>query len=728
MGRQAIVLSVVALFLTQPSFAAELLVPSQYLTIQAGIDAAINGDTVIIADGTYTGTGNRNIDFKGKAITVRSASGLPENCVIDCQSGMFPGQVYRGFYFHTNEGADSILSGLTIQNGSNGTALGEINAYGGGIYCHGASPVIQSCIITNNIARGGNSPYCAYGGGICCNNGSNAYVVDCDIKGNRAIGKNGDTSICSSGGDAAGGGIYSSEDSNITIERCLISNNAVSGGAGPDPGPCGRSGHTGTGIGGGIVGKVDIINSLIIDNYASTGYANRGGGIYAYSGSAVTNCLVTRNSTSSYDSIDLGRGIYCNGVVAIFNCTVTNNKIINSASPAIYCDGASSIINSILWDNDGNDVTGGSVTYSCTQQNIAGTGNIHSDPLFVSGTLGDYYLSQTSAGQSANSPCVDAGSGCAGRLLGTTTRTDNIADTGIVDMGYHYPVINVVDIDKDGDVDYGDISIMASQWSQTPSAPSADINSDGIVNFLDFAALANNWLAGMDCLPSKAINPLPTNGQTGISTTICLTWTAGNGATSHDVYFGTANPPPFVTDLLITNYQLPTLSYSTVYYWRIDEVNAYGTTTGDVWSFTTEAITLLADDFEADFSKWNISTGWEISLAEKYSGNSSALADSGSGNLTSKDIDTSIYGSVTVSFWYRDHLIDDADNVLLKLYSGSWQSVFELGNTSPEDAWHYYTTTVTGSYLRSNFKVQFAVTALDSGEYLYIDDLKVTAQ
>ena len=79
--------------------AEERHVPSEYPTIQAAIDAADpnNGDEVIIADGTYTGAGNKDLDFAGKAITVRSASGNPALCIIDCEHDG------RGFYFHSGE-------------------------------------------------------------------------------------------------------------------------------------------------------------------------------------------------------------------------------------------------------------------------------------------------------------------------------------------------------------------------------------------------------------------------------------------------------------------------------------------------------------------------------------------------------------------------------------------------------------------------------------------------
>ena len=87
--------------------------------------------------------------------------------------------------------------------------------------------------------------------------------------------------------------------------------------------------------------------------------------------------------------------------------------------------------------------------------------------------------------------------------------------------------------------------------------------------------------------PGQASNPNPSNNATGVSRNPTLSWTAGSGATSHDVYFGTSNPPSFSGSQSGTSFVPGRLSRRRTYYWRIDEVNATGTTTGVVWHFTT---------------------------------------------------------------------------------------------------------------------------------------------
>ncbi len=92
-------------------------------------------------------------------------------------------------------------------------------------------------------------------------------------------------------------------------------------------------------------------------------------------------------------------------------------------------------------------------------------------------------------------------------------------------------------------------------------------------------------------LPGQATNPIPANSATDQPLTTSLTWTAGSGATSHDVYFSLTNPPTFIGNQANTMYDPPgDLAASTTYYWRIDERNAAGVTTGSVWQFSTVAV------------------------------------------------------------------------------------------------------------------------------------------
>ena len=168
---------------------AVIKVPEDFGTIQAAIDAAGAGDMVVINNGTYTGLGNKDLDFNGKAITVRSENG-PENCIIDCEG------VGRGFTFHTSETASSILSGITITNGN--------TDYGGGIRCS-SSPIITNCrIIGNTASKSGGGIYLAlwsstvtnsviagntatWGGAVYCNN-ANPRIINCTLIGNTGTG------------------------------------------------------------------------------------------------------------------------------------------------------------------------------------------------------------------------------------------------------------------------------------------------------------------------------------------------------------------------------------------------------------------------------------------------------------------------------------------------------------------------------------------------------------
>ncbi|MHC4572197.1 MAG: hypothetical protein ACYS0C_09015 [Planctomycetota bacterium] len=219
------------LSLVIPCQANNIIIISPGNKIQSAIDYAKGGDIIIVLDGIYTGIGNRDIDFKGKAITVRSAYG-PENCIINC-NGMG-----RGFYFHSGEDANSIASGLTIANG--------IAYEGGGIYCKNSSPTIQNNIIIGNYAIWDGVEIPGFGGGISCWN-SSAIITGNVITYNYA--------------DGRGGGIFADQSSLILSNNIITANHAYAV----------YGFHPSSGCGGGIScerSSLVIANNIISGNYA----------------------------------------------------------------------------------------------------------------------------------------------------------------------------------------------------------------------------------------------------------------------------------------------------------------------------------------------------------------------------------------------------------------------------------------------------------------------------
>jgi predicted outer membrane repeat protein len=247
---------------TFPCYSAVITVdddgPADFDNIQAAINIASPGDVIIVEDGTYTGGGNINIRFLGKAITLQSANG-PSNCTIKAQGNSRDKQ--RVFYFQYREGADSVLEGFTITGG--------YEDEGSGIYCRDASPTIKNCIIKDNVAR-------EMGGGICCIQ-STAVITGCVIKDNTA---------------PMGGGIYNKYLEPF-IRSCLfVGNSAQKGG-----GVCFEQSTCG------------IYNCNFFENSASYG-----GGLYSTGTSTVTvkNCIFWANDdhigTDSSSSVSV---TYC---------------------------------------------------------------------------------------------------------------------------------------------------------------------------------------------------------------------------------------------------------------------------------------------------------------------------------------------------------------------------------------------------------------------------------
>jgi hypothetical protein len=229
-------------------------------TIQAAIQVASPGDTVALADGVFSGNGNRDLTFLGKGIVLRSVSGHPENCVID--AGGSHGNVHRGIHLQLGDGPSAVIQGITLQHG-------YVEGYpggGGGILCDGASPTIRNCIFTANHAITGAGlalvvsddvttvSGCLFVGNDCVGNGAgigpteaggegSVVATDCRFE-NNVAGDHGGGVALYSGGQvtncvfvrnhaASGGAFYYCNYARSEFLRCtFLENTSQYGGAG----------------------------------------------------------------------------------------------------------------------------------------------------------------------------------------------------------------------------------------------------------------------------------------------------------------------------------------------------------------------------------------------------------------------------------------------------------------------------------------------------------------
>ncbi|MHC4625865.1 MAG: right-handed parallel beta-helix repeat-containing protein [Planctomycetota bacterium] len=382
---------------------ATIRVPDDFGTIQEAIDSSVDGDVIQVASGTYSGHGNRDIDFRGKAITVRSLNG-PGETIIDCTD-------HRGFYFRRGEGSDSVLRGLTITGGRvRGSEISPDgapwnsspdNSVGGGIFCEFSSPSIVNCVIRDCGAE--------LGGGIASVGGS-PRILDCVIEQCTA----GGLGSASSGG--YGAGIALIAGSQAEMVNCAIRDNIAyvnSRGSGVY---CRQS-------------TALLVNCDISYNAAQGSVS--GGGLYCSGSSAgmvLENCLVSNNVASA------GGGLFAESFdhVRLANCTVADNRLSGSGAwsngGGVHVVGGDIVIrNSIVWHNDGTAVmlsdsaSQSPVLFSNIQEHFPGQGNISAEPLFASPSSGDYHLKSAYGrydsrwarwvkdSDYAYSPCIDAG-------------------------------------------------------------------------------------------------------------------------------------------------------------------------------------------------------------------------------------------------------------------------------------------------------------------------------
>jgi len=441
---------------------------ADYTTIQAAIDASGNGDIVVVCPGTYTGTDNYNINFGGRAITVRSTDpkdpAVVAATVIDC------GYLGRGFDFNNSEGPDSIINGFTIVNAEDT----DLDYEGGAIRCDGSSPTIANCNILNSLGY--------IGGAVCNENSSSPALINCIFTNNES---------------PYGGGIFNSGYSDPNVINCTFTGNLAVGA--PDS------------AGGGIYNdnsNPTIINCIFSGNYAY----DDGGGICSdfNCGASIINCTFSGNTADAMYSGGGGGALLNNGGS---NTTVGNCILWDNEPDEIY-------------------LVSGTVTvdYSNVQDGYPGTGNINEDPLFIDADGPDDIVGTEDDNLRllSSSPCIDAGDS---RAVGADTADidedggaaeqiprdidgnlrlmddPNTADEGathrsipIVDMGaYESSGLTMVgDFEPDGDVDLDDLAVIVVRWLDLGCGDcgGADLSGDGSVNLADFAKFAQTGLVG----------------------------------------------------------------------------------------------------------------------------------------------------------------------------------------------------------------------------------------
>ncbi|NQV30491.1 MAG: T9SS type A sorting domain-containing protein [Candidatus Marinimicrobia bacterium] len=330
-----------------------LLVPQNFNTIQLAIEAALDGDTVRVDDGTYY----ENIDFLGKNIAVVSVNG-PEATIID-------GGNLNSTVFIMNQEETAILDGFTITNG-----LGWVNpdgySVGGGIIVrYGSTPTLKNLIVENNTALGDTS----MGGGIMCAYNANALIEDVIIRANTA--------------DYAGG--FMAYESSPTLRRVKISDN------------------TARVTGGGLTlwtSDALVEQSVIFNNQARY----MAGGVWIHLGGNPTLDRVTiadNKTTSNVGHAAGGLGLSTGANLVLINSIVwynTNRGIVTN-NIEFYPSTAPVLINVLYSDVQGGEagiITNGNGTV------IWGDNNIVDNPLFVDRPSYDYNLL-------AGSPCISAG-------------------------------------------------------------------------------------------------------------------------------------------------------------------------------------------------------------------------------------------------------------------------------------------------------------------------------
>jgi hypothetical protein len=263
-----------------------------YTSIQYAISrpTTVNGDTVLVAPGTYL----ENVDFLGKAIQV-SSSGGAASTTIDANN------VGSAVTFANGEGLGSSLVGFTVRRGV-GTGAAPFTK-GGGIYCNGASPILADLVMRDNVALTGAGVYLE---------SSSAQVLQCTMRENHS------PPLCC-GPTAYGVGAYVECGSNPLFDTCTFQLNHYGGASAT--------------VGGGVFGAGTYVDCLITDNVATRGSGVAGSFTCS---PTLTGCTIQNNMNGSAEATaDIAGGVY--GPATLTSCAIKNNRAWFSGGGAYGC-------------------------------------------------------------------------------------------------------------------------------------------------------------------------------------------------------------------------------------------------------------------------------------------------------------------------------------------------------------------------------------------------------
>jgi hypothetical protein len=502
-------------------------------TIQAAIDASVNGDTVLVADGTYTGPGNRDMDFGGRAIGVRSTGGWLM-CTIDCDAS--PLDQHRAFRFHTAETSGSVVQGFTIRGGA--------ADLGGAILCEaGASPSILECAFEENAAY----PTLAGGGagGAIRSEGGSPTITGCSFLRNTAV------RAASVGG--LGGAIQFLLGGAPVLTDCTFEENVAYGSGGAVES---RSGPSPTLIrcsfirnetldlsfngGGAYLAVFEGTSTLRNCSFTENQSARQGGAIWilrgahadltacsffgnaARDGSAVaftadaqgalTNCQFAGNVSiaPTPSALSVSQGSFGPSSATIYNCTFASNVAISGDSAiGVFDQSTLSGYNCIFWGNfpnsaffQFNDTLTLSYSSFGSPWNGPGEGNITADPGFVrdpfdggdgwpddADTPGDERADNDYGNLrlARSSPCIDAGDNA---VLAPDILTDLAGDPRF----HNDPWTPDTGLPDPARIDLPIVDMGAFEFQQS-SCP-ADFNADAQLNSQDFFDFLAAFFAG----------------------------------------------------------------------------------------------------------------------------------------------------------------------------------------------------------------------------------------